>query len=203
MKKTFIATGNILHNHKLYQEGDTITFEDGDSAETIEELQKAGNLGGKEGKAIARKRMMMEEQSGLTGMDDDQIARLWRTTTAVSADVLRNREKEEQRVKETAAGQRKANINAGAAPLPTVSGEQREQQALASQREHDHELEVRDVNTDTTQTPMYPELDEVTANGEIDDEAESLADEDMPSSSIRQSPGASARRTKATAKTEE
>lgn len=194
-KKTFIVTGNILHNHQLYQPGDSITFDTAvDSEETIAELKRAGNLGGKEGRALERKRILAEEASGVTGMTDQQMSRLWQSTTGMSAQQLRAHERDEARVKETAEGARRANVD-DQNPAQAMT-EKREQEKLdASKHQAEEERAVRDVNTDTTiSNPVDAEtfnaLDTMSgtettdlrsedeAEDEIDAEAEELEQED-------------------------
>lgn len=148
--RTFRVTGRLLYNHKLYQgpgdtnpDGDTITFGPEVSDAQIQEWKELGHLGGKHAVAMQRKAAAVEEQTGLTGMSNEEEAKLWSVVTRAKEATLLAREKAEAGKPETTEGQRKANIDEVLATPST--GEQREAEILKQQTEGESEPETNDA----------------------------------------------------------
>ncbi len=77
--RTHMVTGNVLHNGKLYFDGDSITFGAETSEEDIEWLKSKGLLAGEAAEERKLAQAMAEAQSGIRGMTKEEQLKLWRS----------------------------------------------------------------------------------------------------------------------------
>lgn len=110
-ERRYHVTGNILYDHTLYKSGDEIVFGPHVSDETIDDLVNTGNLQGEASLRIARERLIQEASTGLQGMTEAEMVRIWTNYTRMNEEIRQYNEQQEARTKEDADGARNANID--------------------------------------------------------------------------------------------
>lgn len=108
-QRTYRVTGNILCDNDMYFSGDEITFGPHVKDSTIEQLKQDGNLEGPRAKEIERKRIMSQMDSGIEGMEPEELEKLWHQFLTETQEQRLAKEKAEARIKEDVTGAMKAN----------------------------------------------------------------------------------------------
>ncbi len=109
--RSYEVTGNILHDNILYTPGMTIVFGPEITEEEIRQHIEAGNLDGPKARELRRARVVAEAQTGIAGMDAEEMQRLWASYMRLSDARRKQQEAQQARIKETGADARRANVN--------------------------------------------------------------------------------------------